>query len=308
MRSVKKFWKSISKKQKVQLVIAASMTILLTVQVPVMAWFRNRREAARLERINSPNTLFITAAHREVSTNLVMDDITVDGKWRNANGTEAGSMTYQDYVFAVAGDYVEDFTLQLAHTTNNPYTYQIFEADPSGGAPTTGEVKGRDYVVYKVTNTWPPELTEMDDNEDTAKVPENGEQYIYYRIRKIDNKPVTLNRTADLKKDTENNVIETNTYTHTVGSTTKTVIFDGHYLNMGDNGKANEDYNLLTYGLKYHDPNVQPLYWKCTNIPGSNGTSKNSFYHEYILRVYFNNATTTYKDTDIIYLTAIGNG
>ena len=310
MKSIKQHWNSISKKKKIQIAIATSMTILLTVQVPVMAWFRNRREAARLERINSPNTLFITAAHREDSTNLVMDDITVDGKWYYANGTEAGIMTYQDYVFAVAGDYVEDFTLQLAHTTNNPYTYQIFEADPSGGTPTVDEVKGRDYVVYKVTDTWPPELTEMDDNEGTAKVIEDGETVIYYRIKKIDveeneetvSKAVTLNQTSGLQ------VGEINTYSYLDGSTSKTVTFDGQYLNMGGNGKATNRYNSLTYDSGSYDPNVQPLYWQCTNIPGSNGTSKNSFYHEYILRVYFNNATTTYKDTDIIYLTAIGNG
>ncbi|WP_028515928.1 hypothetical protein [Ruminococcus flavefaciens] len=310
MKSVKKVWKSISKKQKIQFVIAVSLTLLLTVQVPVMAWFRNRREAARLERINSTNTLFITAAHREDVTNLVMDDITVDGKWIVENDNET-KMLYQDYVFCVAGDYVEDFTLQLTHTTNNPYTYEIFEADPTGGAPGAGEFKGRDYVVYKVTDTWPPELTEMEDNENTAEVTANGETVIYYRIRKINGKPVTLNQTV--KKDNNNTDIEINTYSYTVGSTPKTVIFDGHYLNMqatGDNaGKANNDYNKYNYDTyDYFDPNVQPLYWQCTNIPGSNGTSKNAFYHEYILRVYFNNATTTYKDTDAVYITAIGNG
>ena len=310
MKSVREFWNSISKKQKIQVVMASSLTILLTVQVPVMAWFHNRREAARLERINSPNTLFITAAHREDVKNLVMDDITVDGKWIDDNNGKI-PMLYQDYVFCVAGDFVEDFTLQLTHTTNNPYTYEIFEADPTGGAPKAGEVKGRDYVVYKVTNTWPPELAEMDDNENTAKVTANGETVIYYRIRKISGKPVTLNQTV---KEDENNVaLEVNTYSYTVGSTTKTVAFDGHYLNMqteGTNaGKASNAYNKYNYdAYAYFDQNVQPLYWQCTNIPGSNGTSKNAFYHEYILRVYFNSATTTYKDTDVVYITAIGNG
>lgn len=313
MKSVKKFWKSISKKQKIQFVIAASLTLLLTVQVPVMAWFRNRREAARLERINSTNTLFITAAHREDVINLVMDDITVDGKWIVKGGEEDTeiSMQYQDYVFCVAGDYVEDYTLQLTHTTNNPYTYEIFEADPSGGEPGANEVKGRDYVIYKVTNNWPPELTEMDDNGNTATVTANDETVIYYRLRKIGGKPVTLNQTV--KKDENNADIEINTYSYTVGSTTKTVVFDGHYLNMQTEGtsagKAKDDYNKYNYDTySYYDQSVQPLYWQCTNIPGSNGTSKNAFYHEYILRVFFNNATTTYKDTDVVYITAIGNG
>ena len=305
MGTVKKFWKSISRKQKIQFVIAASMTILLVVRVPVMAWFRNRREAARLERINTTNTLFITAAHREDSANLVMDDITVDGKWYNADDAEVGDMTYQDYVFAVAGDYVETFTLQLAHTTNNPYTYQIFEAEPSTAAPSSTEVKGRDYVTYKVTNTWPPELTAMDDNDGTPK--ENG-SILYYRIRKID---VPVNSGTESKAVTLNQTVvagETNTYSYADGSTQKTVTFDGHYLNKDNNGEPTTEYNSLTYGdYSYYDNNVQPLYWQCTNIPGSNGTNKNSFYHEYILRVYFNNASTTYKDTDIVYITAIGN-
>ena len=315
MKTMKRFWSSISKKNRIQVVIAVVMTLLM-ISVPVFAWFYNRREAARIERINSPNSLFITAAHREDSINLIMDDITVDGKWVGENDSET-NMLYQDYVFSVAGDYVEDYTLQLAHTTNNPYIYQIFEADPTGGAPRLGEIKGRDYVVYKVTDILPQEMTEMDENPGTVKVTdENGDLVIYYRIRKIDvpvsgeenaatvSKAVTLNQTSDLKEN------ETNTYSYSVGSATKTVTFNGKYLNQSSSAPplASNKYNDLTYAdYGYYDQKVQPLYWQCTNIPGSSGTSKNAFYHEYILRIYFNNATTTYKDTDIIYITAIGN-
>ena len=78
---------------------------------------------------------------------------------------------------------------------------------------------------------------------------------------------------------------------------------------MGNDGLAteiyNNDYTYKTY--TYKDPHVQPWYWQCTNIPGSSGTSKNAFYHEYILRVYFNGASASYKDTDIVYITALGN-
>ncbi|MBR7084759.1 MAG: hypothetical protein IKI37_06255 [Oscillospiraceae bacterium] len=310
MKSKKFFWKEISKKQKVQVVIAASLTLLLTVQLPVMAWFQKQREAARFERINAPNTLFITAAHREDSKNLVMDDITVDGKWI-VNGEEV-EMSYQDYVFAVAGDYVENFTLQLAHTTNNPYTYEIFEADPTIGAPKTGEVIGRDYVVYKVTDIRPSELPEIADNVGTKIETEGGEKVIYYRVKKTEmtvegengtsstiSKAVTLNQESDLKEG------ETNKCSY---SENGSVTYDGQYLNMGNDGKADNTFNNLTYSsYSHYDQRVQPLYWQCTNIPGSSGVSKNSFYREYILRVYFNSTSTTYKDTDVVYITAIGN-
>ena len=67
------------------------------------------------------------------------------------------------------------------------------------------------------------------------------------------------------------------------------VTYDGQYLNMGNDGKADNTFNNLTYSsYSHYDQRVQPLYWQCTNIPGSSGVSKNSFYREYILRVYFN--------------------
>lgn len=299
MRPMNQLWKDISKKQKIQVVIAASLTLLLTVQLPVMAWFRKKREAARFERINAPNTLFVTAAHREDSKYLVMDDITVDGKWTYSNGNEYGTMKYQDYVFAVAGDYVESFTLQLAHTTNNPYTYEIFEAEAKTNTPGDNEIKGKDYVTYKVTNEWPPELTAIPDNDGTVK---ENESILYYYIKKTNEKPITLNQTV--KTDDGNAALEVNTCSYS----DSTVSYNGHYLNMGNDGKATDRYINLTYGsYEYYDQRVQPLYWQCTNIPGSNGVNKNAFYREYILRVYFNNATTTYKDTDVVYITAIGN-
>ena len=205
-------------------------------------------------------------------------------------------------MFAVAGDYVEDFTLQLAHTTNNPYTYEIFEADPTIGAPKTGEVIGRDYVVYKVTDILPSELPEIADNAGTKIETEGGEEVIYYRVKKTDNKPVTLNATVKTENDT---ALEVNTCSY---SENGSVTYDGQYLNMGNDGKATNKFNDLTYSsYSHYDQRVQHLYWQCTNIPGSSGVSKNSFYREYILRVYFNSASTTYKDTDVVYITAIGN-
>ena len=294
MKSIKLFWTETSKKQKIQVIIATFLTLLLTIQIPVMAWFRKQREAARFERINAPNTLFVTAAHREDSKNLVMD-----GKWMYANGNEYGKMEYQDFVFAVAGDYVEDFTLQLAHTTNNPYTYEIFEAEALTHPPSDNEIKGKDYVTYKVTNTWPPELTVMPDNDGTVK---ENESILYYYIKKKDEKPITLNQTV--KTGDNDAALEVNTCSYA----DTTITYNGHYLNMGNDGKATDKFKSLTYdSYQHYDQRVQPLYWQCTNIPGSNGVNKNAFYREYILRVYFNNATTTYKDTDMVYITAIGN-
>ncbi|MBR4626633.1 MAG: hypothetical protein IKO47_02850 [Ruminococcus sp.] len=318
MKKLANNWKSLTKGRKVQIAAASLLTLLLTVQLPTGAWFRNQREAARMERIDAPNTLYITAAHREDAINLVMDDITVDGKWSSGD-----DMQYQDYVFCVAGEYVESFTLQLTHTTNNPYYYEIFEADPTGGSPGEGEIEGRDYVIYNVTNNYYDELAGIADTSGTQIT----DGIIYYRIKKTANNKVSLNQTSDLQAG------ETNLCSFQIGSSS-TYNYNGKYLNLVEPPTttattttvtttaettttttattkymlANTTYVTKSYsGYSYYDEHSVPLYWQCTNIPGSDGTSKNAFYREYILRVYFNGASPTYKDTDIIYITASGD-
>lgn len=290
------WWKSISKKQRIEVVVALLATVAFTIQVPsVYAWFTNRRQAARFERINSPNTLYITAAHREDVVNLVMDDINVSDKWIASDGTEY-DMKYKDYVFSVAGERIDTFTLQLAHTTNNRYQYEIFLAERY--TPQATDVEGRDYVSYKVTNEIAEDVPYEADSIATNTV-------LYYRPKLSAPKesgglPITLNETVKTDDETSDQ-IETNVYNG--------ITFNGHYLNGVDGETANRSIQSQSYDSypdKYIEEHANALYWQCTNVPGGDNTTNSAFYVEFILRVYFNENPTAFKDTDIIYITASG--
>lgn len=289
MTHIKKWWKSISKRQRIEFVIAFLTTIIFTIQIPyVYAWFTNRREAARFERIDRPNTLYITAAHREDVINFVMDDINVNGKWIDGDGNEEDA-TYQDYVFSVAGERIDTFTLQLAHTTNNQYQYEIFLAERC--TPGNTDIEGKDYITYTVMNDTPEDVPYEPDNIETGTV-------LKYRPKLSGGLPITLNET--LRTDPETSAaIETNVY----GSVT----FNGAYLNGTDGSTANTSLRSQSYDTYTNvEDHANALYWQCTNIPGGDSTTNEAFYVEFILRVYFNGNSTAYKDTDIIYITASG--
>lgn len=280
MRRLKEDRKGLSAEKKLQLGAAIVFTLICVIGIPVYSWFRAQREIARFERIDSPDALYITAAHKENSIYMKMGGIDVTAFWRNSDGelTEQ-QVDHKDYVFTVAGNYVTYYTLQLAHTTNNKYTYQIYEADVTTVPPGNDKIEGRDYVIYTAKNDIPKELSNIPDHggETIAK-----DTPLYYSI----------------KKDAGGNP----------------VLVEGTYLNRGDNGLANSQYHEKTYEYDHVEAHAEPLYWQATHLSGGEAGSKAAFYHEYILRVSWetdensaNVATSDYKDTDLVCLTAKAN-
>ena len=112
--------------RKIQVITAMALTLSIMVVTPTYSWFRKQQKMARYEKVSSPNTLYITAASCEDVKCFQIGgvDVSSSAYWLNSDKTSAGRKTYQDYVFAVAGDYVSNYTLQLAHTTNNKYKYE----------------------------------------------------------------------------------------------------------------------------------------------------------------------------------------
>lgn len=282
--------KSLSVKQKVQIIVASLFTIALVIMIPTYAWFNNQREIARLERIKSPDSLYITAANREDKINIKMNEIDVNSTW-NADSDETA--TYKYFVFAVAGQYVVDYNLQLAHTKNNNYKYEIFEAEASNTRPSG--IEGRDYIVYESNDERiPTELRSVGkhDGIDTTKP-------IYYSIKEDDSSPA---KQISLNAGT----------TYTIGE--GELSFDGHYINMGSGTSeytklADGTYHDKTYSYDKVEPHSEPLYWQATHIEVEDTTGiKNPFYHEYILKVSWDSTAnpaelSKYKDTDIVYIT-----
>lgn len=124
-------FRKMEKKKKHQLVIAVSLSVVLLVALPVYAWFTHKRSVALTTKINAPTQLYITAGNKESVANLEMADIDVE------NGS------YKDFVFGIGGTDVQQYQIQLAHTTNIPFEYEIYRAKSVQEAD-----KDDDTVVY----------------------------------------------------------------------------------------------------------------------------------------------------------------
>lgn len=109
-------FRKLEKKKRLQLVIAVSISVVLLVALPVYAWFTHKRSIALTTKINAPTQLYITAGNKESVANLEMADIDVE------NGS------YKDFVFGIGGADVQQYQIQLAHTTNIPFEYEIYRA------------------------------------------------------------------------------------------------------------------------------------------------------------------------------------
>lgn len=305
--------KAVVTNRKVQLTLAIMLTLALVIGYPTYSWFSYQRQLARYEKISTPNSLYITAARREDSKNIEIDNIDVNAFWYDSNGTADSRVYYQDYVFSVAGDYVTSYTLQLAHTTNNNYTYEIFEAQVYDSAP--AGIKDKNYVEYTLTEKYDP--TTMSEITANPVYDNKGEgDKLYYSVRKDDNGAnISLNGSGTTYQLP--NLANVTASRYTIGS--RAASYKGHYLNWASQFAAlgSGDYHTATYGSNATvgpggGTNVQthaePLYWQANEIPVDGATTRDPFYHEYILRVSWTNdgasaATATYKDTDMVYIT-----
>ena len=135
MDTVKKSYNSSDKKTQkkvrlrkariVEFSIAVGLTVVLIAVAPVFGWLVNQRRIAKLAKIKAPDELYINAAHREDKVYLDMKTIEVSKKW--TDGEIVKNVTSQSFPFSVSGEWVNSFILQVDYTTNNPYTYTVYE-------------------------------------------------------------------------------------------------------------------------------------------------------------------------------------
>ncbi|MBO4216905.1 MAG: hypothetical protein J5940_03065 [Clostridia bacterium] len=103
-------------------IAAVSLLISVILGSTVYSWYFYQRQVAASAEIDSPMSIYINAAHKEDIIYLDMAGINM----------EEGD--HKDFVFAVQGEYIRAFKLQLAYTTNNQLTFEIYEASESSGA------------------------------------------------------------------------------------------------------------------------------------------------------------------------------
>lgn len=111
----------LSPEQKAECVIAAVLTAFLITAIPVHAWFTYSRQMDALTRIKAPTSLDIRAGNRDAIENLDLKDIDIEDIKKNGNPKR--------YVFCVrTGNPNVTYDIQLAHTTNIPFTYTLYRA------------------------------------------------------------------------------------------------------------------------------------------------------------------------------------
>lgn len=277
MKKIMAKFKKLSKSRKIQLIIAVMLTVGLMVIIPVYAWFASQKKAAEMFKVEYPNALYINAAHREDRINFKLDGINineyaVNPVTRKLIENEDGDpvkIEKMAYVFSVSGSNTTSFTLQLGYTTNNKFTYTVYEASQYSTSEAAMAAAGDNIdriVRYK---------------QNAGSHTENGLQIIGDEY--VDD------ATSDL---------------YYVRSTTA---LTGTFLNPGSSsgtaattGKYYED----TYG---DNTNVQlnavPLYWQKTGIAVTSDSNKN-FCKYFILEVTWDSEEQLLleeKETDMIY-------
>ncbi len=270
MKKLLEKYQSLSNVHKIQIVLALVLTISTMIALPVAAWFTNQRQLAELQAIKTPDLLYITAANAEDVKYFQLSKIDVTETDENDD-----PITHKLYPFCVAGEYVTRFTLQMAHTTNNPFTYKIYEAD-AYTTLTAAQSKAnstKDIVEYTVHGKWKEIELNFSQREDL----DDGEKLWL----------VKGNCLAE-------------------GESSKA--YEGKYLNMKADGTADSTYHEECYGtyskLTAYE---EPLYWQCDEIPSvtnSSGWGAKPFFKTFILEVSWQSSAKNEKETDIVYISA----
>ena len=272
--------KSLKLKDKIQLIMALLLTLATIVSIPVYAWFNHQRQIAELQKIKTPDLLYISAAYAEDVKYFQIPSIDVD----DVNNTKHR----QVFPFAVAGEYVPEFTLQLAHTTNIPFTYKIYESD----------YYNSEAAARAAINTKNESIA-----EETAKL-----SYEYDAVKYDVKAKWTMLDQYTLSQRTLN-----------AGDTLYLVkgnLVSGSYLNSTTSGGriiASNRYHSETYkdGDNTYDQvqtYAEPLYWqssKISSVPNSSGWGGNPFFKTFVIEISWDpSEVQNDKETDIIYLSA----
>ena len=255
------------------------------------AWFTKQKKAAEMYKIEYPNSLYINAAHREDRMYFKLDTVDVNEYAKDAAGDtiiEDGKpvfVTEKFFVFTVSGSNAKRFILQMAHTNNNLFNYEIYEAQQ---------------YDYRSANDAP-------DGTDSDKIVPAGTGD--ENILKYHTNPGGY---------TENPLVFADDPVNKSSSETKYYVIknkiDGSYKNNTDNASpispdnlavksAGNDYYSENYGTNTNvEPHAVPSYWQSLLDTGSDANKQ--FCRYFVLRVSWDpdvQSANKAKETDMIY-------
>ena len=128
-KSIREKYKDLSRMQKIQFIMASLLTLFLLIGIPTYAWFALSSKVETLTKIKAPTTLDIKAGHAYSVQYVDLSDIDVT---KNLEG----GVGHKDYIFAVKAGNSSAYDIQLAHTTNIPFTYTLYRAKELGDSTT----------------------------------------------------------------------------------------------------------------------------------------------------------------------------
>lgn len=124
---------------RIQFIAAIILTVLTLISIPAIAWFARQKEIAVSTKVNSPATLEIKAGgHPGEEQSIINFDLSdIDTEDKNYPYYEDGDLKYyyKDFVFCVKGKAISMYDLQLAHTTNIAFKYEIYRAIQDDAGP-----------------------------------------------------------------------------------------------------------------------------------------------------------------------------
>lgn len=193
--------KNIIKKNGKRLLIAViSIAVMLMTSVTAYAWFTYRRQLDTITRINSPTTLVIGAGAKESSLNINMGGIDV-----------ADEACKKDFVFSVYSDEsVENYKIQLAHTTNIDFNYSIYKAaehtdDPGNDRAVYTDESGNTFYYTKNGDALSGVFLNLDQDGKTADKSLHDKSYDNYDKKYVQKNAEPLYwQTADVIQPTNN--------------------------------------------------------------------------------------------------------
>lgn len=150
-----KSW-SARKKRAILAVIAAALALLV---IPVFAWLYMQRSMETITKVNMPYALLIGAGDAKPIQQLELSNIDV-----------SGTQKYKDVVFCVYSEKPsKSYYLQLAHTTNIGFKYEIYKASRPAADASAADVVSYLGKQYKKENPLHGSyLNKKDESSDNA--------------------------------------------------------------------------------------------------------------------------------------------
>lgn len=284
-KSLRERFNGLSNSKKIQVIIAAILTVVFLVGISSFAWFSLKSSIENLTKVKSPTMIDIRSGHGYSIEHLDLSNI-------DAANVDAQGFGYKDYIFAVkAGSNISEYDIQIAHTTNIPFTYTLYRAIELGNSSVNNSVPEGNVATFEYYNAISNEtITYYYGYASNTASPSTPDE----------DKLVTLSEDAILiLTDVNPDSVNASHYNRTLGEK-----YDGSDSVYSDYSKyieANGD-----------DPEIYavPLYSQHRNI--RKWSNDLDFY---ILRLSWNtnndstafaewNAAANNKETDIIYISA----